>query len=172
MICAALLVVCLKKANPNSIQELAKEVKAELKNDNNRENMLKLTDLIKSELWRSRSIVLTVLSLFLGSFFILMGTLKLTPMISLDIHRELRRNYIRFAKLIPFLSYFGLKLSPKLYRNLFGLLELINGIILALVPFKRAKIIANILLLLLSVFSMFNNYLAGYKFDRKCLIKY
>lgn len=129
--------------------------------------MFKLADLIKSELWRSRSIVLTVLSLFLGSFFILMGTLKITPMISLDIHRELRRNYIHFAKLIPFISYFGWKLSPKLYRTTFGLLELFNGIVLALVPFRRAKLLANILLLFLSIFSMFNNYLAGYKFDRK-----
>ncbi|KAH9511750.1 DoxX-like [Dermatophagoides farinae] len=119
------------------------------------------------ELWRSRSIVLTALSIFLGSFFILMGILKLSPAISPEIHRELRRNFIHFAKLIPIMNtYFGWKIPARLYRIGWGTTELLAGFILIFLPFRRLKIIANIILLLLTLFSIHNHYSAEHRFDR------
>ncbi|UXI22408.1 glucose-fructose oxidoreductase domain-containing protein 2 [Sarcoptes scabiei] len=117
-------------------------------------------------LWRSKSIVLTVLSIFLGLFFILMGLLKVSPKISIEIHREFRRNFIRFAKIIPIVSDLGYRISPKWYRLIFGSIEIVSGLILVLVPFKRLKFIANILLLGLTILSMINHYRAAHKFDR------
>ncbi|OTF71618.1 hypothetical protein BLA29_007801 [Euroglyphus maynei] len=119
-------------------------------------------------LWRSRSIVLTALSIFLGSFFILMGVLKLSPIISPEIHRELRRNFIHFAKLTPILTtYFGWKIPARFYRIGWGTIESLAGFILIFIPFHRLKIIANIILLLLTLFSIYNHHSAGHRFDQK-----
>lgn len=119
------------------------------------------------ELWRSRSIVLTALSIFLGSFFILMGILKLSPIISPEIHRELRRNFIHFAKLTPiWTTYFGWKIPARYYRIGWGTIESSAGFILIFIPFRRLKIIANIVLLLLTLFSILNHHSAGHRFDR------
>ena len=45
-----------------------------------------------------KSIVLITLSLFLGTFFIFIGSLKVTQLMHREMHREIRRNFIQYAK--------------------------------------------------------------------------
>ncbi len=43
-------------------------------------------------------IVLKSLSVLLGAFFIFLGALKVTPRISKDLHKDLRTEYAKYAK--------------------------------------------------------------------------
>ncbi len=43
-------------------------------------------------------IVLKSLSVLLGAFFIFLGVLKVTPRISKDLHKDLRTEYAKYAK--------------------------------------------------------------------------
>ncbi len=45
-------------------------------------------------------LVLKSLSILLGAFFIFMGALKVTPKISKDLHKDLRTDYAKYAKVI------------------------------------------------------------------------
>lgn len=113
-----------------------------------------------------KSIVLTTLSLFLGLFFMLMGTLKVSQMVSRDIHRDIRRSFIQFVKYIPIVKQIGLYVSPRYYRLVWGYLELISGFILVFVP-GRLKLFANGSLVFLTIGSIYNHYMAKDKFERK-----
>lgn len=114
-----------------------------------------------------KSIVLTALSIFLGLFFMLMGTLKVSQVISRDIHRELRRNFIHFAKHVPIAAQLGWTVSPKAYRLAWGYLELASGFLLCFVP-GRVKLVANSVLASLALAAIHHHYAAGDKFERKC----
>lgn len=116
---------------------------------------------------KMRSIVLTALSLFLGLFFILMAVVKLTPAINHELHREIRQNFVQFSKFFPVASELGYRVSAKWYRVGWGTMELVAGTVLALIPSRLAKIVANSVLLVLTIGAGHNHYRAGHKFDRK-----
>ena len=111
------------------------------------------------------SIVLNTLSIFLGLYFVLVGVLKVTPFVHKDMHRELRRQFVQFAKLIPLADHFGWKISPKAYRTSIGYTEIGMGILLCLVP-GRLKQVANVVLLLLTLLMIQAHYMNSDKFDR------
>ena len=46
-------------------------------------------------------IVLKSLSVLLGAFFIFLGVLKITPKISRELHKDLRTEYAKYAKVFP-----------------------------------------------------------------------
>ena len=46
-------------------------------------------------------IVLKSLSILLGAFFIFLGVLKISPKISKDLHKDLRTEYAKYAKVFP-----------------------------------------------------------------------
>ncbi|CAN7988120.1 unnamed protein product [Ixodes hexagonus] len=81
-----------------------------------------------------KSVVLTTLSVFLGLFFIFVGSMKVTPNINRDMHREIRRNFIQYAKVFPGSRLLNLTVDPKLYRLAVGWYEVVCGTILVLVP--------------------------------------
>ena len=46
-------------------------------------------------------LVLKTLSVLLGAFFRFLGILKITPKISKDLHKDLRTEYAKYAKVFP-----------------------------------------------------------------------
>lgn len=111
------------------------------------------------------SIVLNTLSIFLGLYFVLVGVLKVTPFVHKDMHRELRRQFVQFAKLFPLADHFGWKISPRTYRESIGYTEIVMGLLLCLIP-GRLKQVANIILLLLTLLMIQAHYMNSDKFDR------
>ena len=112
------------------------------------------------------SIVLHTLSIFLGLYFVLVGVLKVTPVLHSDMHRELRRQFVQFSKLVPLADHFGWNISPKVYRCCVGYTEICCGILLSLVPLRRLKQCANSVLLLLTILMIHAHYMNSDKFDR------
>lgn len=112
------------------------------------------------------SLVLKTLSIFLGLFFIFVGLTKLTPKINAELHRELKREFVKYSKVIPFLKAYNIKIHSKQYRSFVGGLEISCGACLAFMPFKRMKQTANCLLLLMMLFTMYTHYMVGDRFER------
>lgn len=110
------------------------------------------------------SVVLTTLSVFLGLFFVFVGTIKVTPQISRELHREIRRDFVQYAKHFA-LADSGLKVTAKQYRLAIGWLEIVTGAVLAIVPgfFKQ---IANVFLLVLTLNDFYTHAAMADKFER------
>lgn len=112
------------------------------------------------------SIVLTTLSLFLGFFFIFVGLIKVSQQINKEMHREIRRNFVQYAKVFPLSKTLGFKVSPKLLRLTVGWTELIAGISLVLIP-GIIKQIANVVLLCVTIGAVYTHFILNDKFESK-----
>ncbi|KAF6205341.1 hypothetical protein GE061_019512 [Apolygus lucorum] len=112
------------------------------------------------------SVVLKSLSVLLGLFFIFIGTMKLTSFISKDLHKDLRKEYVKYAKVFPLSQALDIKIPAKWYRRVIGGLELICGLAMALVPIDAVKQGANITLLLLMIMAVYSHYMVNDKFER------
>ncbi|KAF0306640.1 Transmembrane protein 35A [Amphibalanus amphitrite] len=112
------------------------------------------------------SLVLKTLSIFLGLFFIFVGLTKITPKINAELHRELKREFVKYSKVIPFVKAYNIKIHSKQYRSFVGGLEISCGACLAFIPFKRMKQTANCLLLIMMLFTMYTHYAVGDRFER------
>ena len=77
-------------------------------------------------------IVLKSLSILLGSFFIFLGVLKITPRISKDLHKDLRTEYAKYAKVFPLAKLLDFKLPSKWYRRVVGGLEIVAGFLMVM----------------------------------------
>ena len=75
-------------------------------------------------------IVLKSLSILLGSFFIFLGVLKITPKISRDLHKDLRTEYAKYAKVFPLAKFLDFKLPSKWYRRVVGGMEIVAGFLM------------------------------------------
>ncbi|CAG2059901.1 unnamed protein product, partial [Timema podura] len=80
------------------------------------------------------SMVLKSLSVLLGIFFIFVGIMKLTSQVSKDLHKDLRKEYVKYAKVFPFADLLDIKVPSKWYRRAVGTLEIICGLAMAFVP--------------------------------------
>lgn len=109
---------------------------------------------------------LVSLSLFLGMFSFFFGLLKISRSLNYDIHREIRRNFVRYAKVMPFVRYFGWSFSSKYYRLLIGWFEIILGALLAFCP-GRTKQIANLLLICITFGAIYTHYAIEDDFNSK-----
>lgn len=119
----------------------------------------------------SSNLVLVTLSTFLGGFFVFYGLLKVSPAVSAEMHRELRRSFVKLSKVVPLLpALLGLlgggRLSPRHLRLGVGYSEIFWGAALALGP-GRLKMVANLILLILSLNATYCNCLVDEAFDRK-----
>ncbi|KAK9503301.1 hypothetical protein O3M35_011902 [Rhynocoris fuscipes] len=112
------------------------------------------------------SVVLRSLSILLGLFFIFVGTVKLTSFISKDLHKDLRKEYVKYAKVFPLSQALDFKIPAKWYRRVIGGLELICGLAMALIPIDAVKQGANITLLILMVMAVYSHYMVNDKFER------
>lgn len=112
------------------------------------------------------SLVLKSLSVLLGVFFIFVGTMKVTSSLSKDLHKDLRKEYVKYAKVFPLVSSLGLKVPSKWYRSIVGALEIVSGVAMALVPNSNAKTACNGVLLTLMILTVYSQYMVNEKFER------
>ena len=73
------------------------------------------------------ALVIRSLNVLLGIFFSFLGTLKITPAISRELHKDLRAEYAKFAKVLPGAKSLGYKVPSKYYRRGVGVLEILCG---------------------------------------------
>jgi len=114
----------------------------------------------------SNSIALTVLSLTLGLFFIMLGQFKVTPKFFPDVHEDMRREFGRLNKVFPFYQVTGWRPFAKNYRFAFGLLEIICGTVLVIIHRGIPSQIANVVLLTLMLTTVYTHYALHDKFER------
>ncbi|KAK4296813.1 hypothetical protein Pmani_030722 [Petrolisthes manimaculis] len=112
------------------------------------------------------SIVLKSLSVLLGIFFVFVGTTKLTPKISKELHKDLRKEFARYSKVFPLAQTLEFKVSSKWYRRTVGGLEVACGLCLTFIPSKRIKQSANLVLAVMMLFATYNHWMVGDKFER------
>jgi len=112
------------------------------------------------------SIVLKSLSILLGLFFIFVGFIKLSSYISKDLHKDLRKEYVKYAKVFPLSEALDFKIPSKWYRRAVGALEIICGLAMAFVPNHKIKNGANLCLLLLTVMAVYSHYMVADKLER------
>ncbi|XP_054706452.1 novel acetylcholine receptor chaperone-like [Uloborus diversus] len=111
------------------------------------------------------SIVLTTLSIFLGLFFILVGSMKISPKINKEMHREIRRNFVQYAKVFPLTKTLGIKMPSKYFRVVVGWMEVLCGAVLIFIP-GVVKQIANVVLLVLMLGAFYTHTILEDKFER------
>ena len=111
-------------------------------------------------------IVLKSLSILLGAFFIFLGVLKISPKISKDLHKDLRSEYAKYAKIFPLAKALDFKVPSKWYRRSVGGLEIVCGLVMMLVPSRVAKNGANILLFVLKTLNVYSHWAISDAFER------
>lgn len=109
--------------------------------------------------------VLTTLCAFIGFYFVFSGVIKITPVVHRDMHRETRRIFVSFAKVLPLASFFDTKLLPKRYRLSVGIVEMVAGFILGVVVPGKLKKMANIALILVNLLMIHGHVMTGNKFE-------
>ncbi|OXA41707.1 transmembrane protein 35B [Folsomia candida] len=114
----------------------------------------------------SSLIVLKSLSILLGIFFIFLGVMKVTPFISKELHKDARKEFVKYSKVFPLSETLGFKIPSKWYRRCFGGFEIACGLILAVVPSAPLKRGVNLILVGMSLLSVYNHCLTDDKFER------
>lgn len=112
------------------------------------------------------SIVLRSLSVLLGIFFIFVGVMKITSQVSKDLHKDLRKEYVKYAKVFPLSEALDFKVPSKWYRRTVGTLEIICGLAMAFIPSNAVKQGANIVLLIMMMMAVYSHYMVNDKFER------
>ena len=87
-----------------------------------------------------QGLVIRSLNILLGLFFMFLGSLKITPNIIRDLHKDLRSEYAKYAKVgrlapagltlaqvFPFAKSLGYKVPSKWYRRGVGGTEILCG---------------------------------------------
>ncbi|ESO02554.1 hypothetical protein HELRODRAFT_65843 [Helobdella robusta] len=110
-------------------------------------------------------IAVIFLSVTTGLFFVLIGTIKLSPLVNEEIYRDMRKNFIRFSKVFPLASITKFRPSPHALRRVVGVVEVVNGLVLTFVP-GPLKQVANIGLLLSCLFSIYCHYMVHDSLDK------
>ncbi|XP_008557440.1 novel acetylcholine receptor chaperone isoform X2 [Microplitis mediator] len=112
------------------------------------------------------SIVLKSLSILLGIFFIFVGTLKVTSYLSKDLHKDLRKEYVKYAKVFPLAEVLNFKVPSKWYRRVVGSLEIICGLTMAIIPSRKIKNTSNVILLCLMLMAVYSHHRLDDKLER------
>lgn len=112
------------------------------------------------------SIVLRSFSIFLAIFFVFVGTIKLTSYINEELHKDLRKEYVKYAKVFPLARTLDFKVPSKWYRRVVGSLEIICGLSLAIIPSPKIKNLSNAILLFLKIMAVYSHYMVNDKFER------
>ena len=114
-------------------------------------------------------IVLKSLSLLLGVFFIFLGVLKITPKVSKDLHKDLRTEYAKYAKVFPLAKALDIKIPSKWYRRVVGSVEMLCGLILVLPLGKSSRFVgntSNVILLMLKILNVYSHWAIADEFER------
>nr|CAG4638847.1 EOG090X0IKQ [Cyclestheria hislopi] len=92
--------------------------------------------------------------------------MKLTPYFSKELHKDLRTEYVKYAKVFPLARYFNIKIPPKWFRRVVGGLEILSGIALTFIPNKRIKQLANVILVVLMLGAIYSHWMVDDKLER------
>ncbi|XP_056630194.1 novel acetylcholine receptor chaperone [Diorhabda carinulata] len=112
------------------------------------------------------SIVLKSLSILLGLFFIFVGFIKISSALSKELHKDLRKEYVKYAKVFPFSEMLDFKIPSKWYRRTVGGLEILCGSAMAFWPNHKIKNLSNIILLMLTLMAVYSHYMVADKLER------
>ncbi|CAG9858481.1 unnamed protein product [Phyllotreta striolata] len=112
------------------------------------------------------SVVLKSLSILLGLFFIFVGFIKISSVLSKDLHKDLRKEYVKYSKVFPFSEMLDFKIPSKWYRRTVGGLEMICGSAMAFWPNHKIKNLSNIVLLVLTLMAVYSHYMVADKLER------
>eukprot|EP00092_Neocalanus_flemingeri_P080006 GFUD01099736.1.p1 GENE.GFUD01099736.1~~GFUD01099736.1.p1 ORF type:complete len:171 (+),score=45.96 GFUD01099736.1:24-536(+) len=112
------------------------------------------------------ALVIRSLNILLGIFFIFLGLLKLTPNIIRDLHKDLRAEYVKYAKVFPFAKSVGYRVPSKWYRRGVGGVEILCGLIMLVIPNRKIKKMANIVLLLTKLLNLYSHFAIDDLFER------
>eukprot|EP00095_Tigriopus_kingsejongensis_P007348 maker-scaffold589_size129586-snap-gene-0.51 protein:Tk07348 transcript:maker-scaffold589_size129586-snap-gene-0.51-mRNA-1 annotation:"transmembrane protein 35" len=100
------------------------------------------------------------------SKIVLRSVLKITPKISKDLHKDLRTEYAKYAKVFPLAKALDFKLPSKWYRRIVGGAEILSGLILMSVPSRLLKNGANIILFALKLLNGYSHWAINDEFER------
>ncbi|XP_065506781.1 transmembrane protein 35B isoform X2 [Caloenas nicobarica] len=75
----------------------------------------------------------SALRVLLGLFFLLTGLVKLSELLSAELHRHMKSEFVRFAQVFP-LKEFGFVPEPGWYLEVVGWVEVAAGLLLAFGP--------------------------------------
>lgn len=92
--------------------------------------------------------------------------MKISPFLSKDLHKDLRKEYVKYSKVFPLSDVLDLKIPSKWYRRIVGGLEVGSGIAMALIPHHKIKNAGNVTLLALMFLSIYNHYMVSDAFER------
>nr|CAG4639672.1 EOG090X0IKQ [Daphnia magna] len=92
--------------------------------------------------------------------------MKITPYISRELHKDLRQEYVKYAKIIPLARWLDVKIPSKWYRRIVGGLEIVCGIALTFIPHRRTKQLANWILLSLMIAAISLHWAVDDKLER------
>ncbi|ELU03263.1 hypothetical protein CAPTEDRAFT_181278 [Capitella teleta] len=109
--------------------------------------------------------VLTVLSMTIGFFFILIGSLKIAPALNDEVYREMRKVFIRHAKVFPFQELTGWKPNAQSLRKFVGTTEVVCGVILVMIP-GSLKEIANVILFFIMTGAVYGHFMLKEGMDK------
>lgn len=91
---------------------------------------------------------------------------SVSQQVNRDMHREIRKNFIQYAKVFPLAKQLGFKVPPKVLRLTVGWTEVIAGSILVMIPVQRIKNVANIVLLIVTTGAFYTHLMLHDKFER------
>jgi uncharacterized membrane protein YphA (DoxX/SURF4 family) len=114
-----------------------------------------------------KSISLTSLSIILGCLFIFVGLSKTTPNVNSIMYENWREEFGRYNKVFPLYRTTGWRPLAKNYRLIVGLMEVICGFMLLLIPFERIKFYATIILLNIMIGALYTHYYLMDSFEMK-----
>jgi hypothetical protein len=106
--------------------------------------------------------ILSLLSVSIGIYFVFVGVVKVTPVVHKEMHRETRRLFIHYTKVFPL----SLKVLPKNYRIFVGYIEIVTGIIFGVVTPGKIKTLANVVLILLTLLMTHAHVMINDTFER------
>ena len=110
---------------------------------------------------------LPTLTAFLGFFFVFSGGLKLFPVINREIHREIRRNFVQYTKVIPFAKELNIKITSTNYRLFVGWTEVFCGFVFVFAAGAIKKKIVNIFLVIFMAAAIYTHHAIGDNIESK-----
>jgi len=111
-------------------------------------------------------LVLKSLSILLGIFFIFVGVIKVTSYVNKDLHKDMRKEFVKYAKVFPLAQTLSFRIPSKWYRRSVGGLEILCGSLLAFFPNAQVKRGSNFILFILTVLSVYSHFMVDEKFER------
>lgn len=73
---------------------------------------------------------------------------------------------MKYAKVFPLTALFGLKIPSKWYRRSIGMIEVICGLAMVIIPSHKIKNAANITLLILMLLGVYQHWMVNDPFER------